>query len=118
MPTRKRRTDRRVTRTGTKTKKGYKRLNHKPYRGMYEHRVVMAKLCSEFCVYPLEGDGLPAGFHVHHVDYDGMHNCPGNLLLLDRRIHDYLNRPMYDVRCPYTGVFMSVEAYNRRLGIR
>ncbi len=35
---------------------------------------------------------LPAGLHVHHTDGDKHHNCPQNLMVLDRAIHDHLTQ--------------------------
>jgi hypothetical protein len=49
--------------------------------------------------YPLKGnlptiqDGTSEGtpFTVEHVDHRRTHNCPANLLLLDKRIHDAIS---------------------------
>lgn len=83
--------------------KGYVRITTGSLRGQYEHRAVMARLARVWCFYPLEANGLPRGFHVEHLDHRRTHNCAGNLLLLDARIHDWLswrswlNRPHDDV---------------------
>ena len=75
----------------TRNEKGYVRLYTKPHRGKYEHRVVMAERCKEFCFYPLEADGLPAGFTVEHLDHKRTHNCGENLMLLQEIIHNHLS---------------------------
>ena len=41
--------------------------------------------------YPAEGR-IPDWATVHHNDYDKVHNCHGNLMLLDRHIHNALSR--------------------------
>lgn len=74
------------------TEKGYKRFHKGPNRGKYEHRVVMAELCGEWCWYPLNlSTGLPEGFTVDHLDHDRQHNCHQNLVLLQKEIHDHLS---------------------------
>jgi hypothetical protein len=75
----------------TRNEKGYVRLYVKPHRGKYEHRVVMAEMCVEFCFYELQSDGLPAGFTVEHQDHVRTHNCRENLVLLQEIIHNYLS---------------------------
>lgn len=79
--------------------KGY-RINNKGYvqvirRGLdrwkYVHRLAVAKLCREFCFHVLSEDGLPAGFDVHHIDFDKQHNCPGNLLLIEHALHYHMD---------------------------
>jgi hypothetical protein len=75
----------------TRNEKGYVRLYIKEHRGKYEHRVVVAKMCAEQCFYPLEADGLPAGFTVEHQDHNRTHNCPENLILLQEIIHNHLS---------------------------
>jgi len=78
----------------TTTAKGYVRLKAGPFRDHYEHRIIMwvslQIYCPEWLVPRLNGDGLPSGFHVHHIDGRRAHNCPQNLMLLDATIHDYL----------------------------
>ena len=80
-------------RNGSKTRneKGYIRLYTKEHRNKYEHRVVVSKMCAEWCFYPLEADGLPAGFTVEHQDHNRTHNCGENLILLQEIIHNYLS---------------------------
>lgn len=81
----------------TLNEKGYVRISHGPDRGKYEHRVIMAALCAEFCYYthsPLWDyrAGLPLGFHVEHIDHVRTHNCPSNILLLQDVIHNAISR--------------------------
>jgi len=78
--------------------KGYLRYSAGPNRDRYVHRVVMSRLCTEFCYYPLDQTtplgrptGLPWGFTVEHLDHNRTHNCPGNLLLLQTEIHNHLS---------------------------
>lgn len=81
------------------TSKGYRRFYSGPDRGKYEHRVMMRELCKVWCYYPLdERSGLPVGLDIHHVDYDKLHNCSRNLILLDSRIHVYLSGWWYRIR--------------------
>ncbi len=70
---------------------GYVRLKKGAHRDKLEHRVVMADACKEFCVYPLNKDGLPDGFHVEHLDHNRRHNCLSNLILLDPKIHNHIS---------------------------
>lgn len=68
--------------------KGYPRYSRRGLlRDKLVHRVVMAGACQEFCYYPLNGDGLPPGFDVHHQDFDKMHWCLHNLLLIEHTLH-------------------------------
>lgn len=68
--------------------KGYRRIWRRgPLYGKLEHRVVMAGMCREYCYYPLNGDGMPHGFDVHHQDFHKTHNCPSNLLLIEHVLH-------------------------------
>lgn len=63
-------------------------------RGQWEwwlvHRKVMYEAYLELCYYPLNGN-LPAGFTVEHLDHNKQHNCRENLLMLDKRIHDWIS---------------------------
>jgi hypothetical protein len=76
----------------TLTGNGYLRHTAGPNRAKFVHRTVMATLCRESCFYDLAPDGLPVGFTVDHVDHRKTHNCPDNLLLLQREIHDFISR--------------------------
>jgi hypothetical protein len=68
--------------------KGYRRIWRRgPLYSKLEHRVVMAAMCREHCYYPLNGDGIPPGFDVHHLDFRKTHNCPSNLLLIEHTLH-------------------------------
>lgn len=72
--------------------KGYLRITRRgPWRNWLVHRKVMLEMCLEMCYYPREEGKLPEGFTVEHLDHDRMHNCPENLMLLDKRIHDYIS---------------------------
>lgn len=31
---------------------------------------------------------FPANVHIHHMDRNRQHNCRGNLLIIDPRLHD------------------------------
>ena len=55
-----------------------------------EHRKVMMEACREGGYYEVNGD-LPAGLTVEHLDHNRQHNCLGNLILLDKRIHDVIS---------------------------
>ena len=74
--------------------KGYIEITAGPYRFWKEHRMVMDRCLTEwnpwFPGVGLLGIEAEAGmsFHVHHMDFDKTHNQPGNLLLIDRRIHN------------------------------
>jgi len=52
--------------------------------------MVMFQACKEFCYY-LVDDKLPEWMDVEHQDHNRKHNCITNLLLLDRRIHNFLS---------------------------
>lgn len=70
--------------------KGYPQyVRRGPLRGKLVHRVVMARLCAEFCYWPLAEDGLPPGFDIHHVDFNKRNWCHCNLLLMDKVLHSY-----------------------------
>lgn len=77
------------------TAKGYVRLKSGPNRDRYEHSVVMGEMCKELCFYPIDWLGMPkwpgVKFTVEHMDHNRTHNHRGNLMLLDKRIHDHLS---------------------------
>jgi len=64
------------------TEKGYVRISSGADRGKYEHRAVMERLI---------GGPIPAGMTVEHIDHRRAHNCWQNLMLLDKRIHDFIS---------------------------
>jgi len=78
--------------------KGYIRIWYGKNRLKYAHRVVMAnvlryrRICLPHVFPKLESDGLPAGFHVNHFDWDKTHNCAANLQLLQDCIHDAITQ--------------------------
>lgn len=70
------------------------RLKTRANRGRYEHRVVIEKLLANPIALPYvfpERGVIPAGMTVEHVDHQRAHNCHGNLMLLDKRIHDKIS---------------------------
>lgn len=80
--------------------KGYLRCWRRgPDYGRLAHRMVMARVCAEFCYYPLAADGLPSGFDLHHIDFDKTHNCPSNLLLLEHTFHYYADQDRRAYNC-------------------
>lgn len=73
--------------------KGYPRYWRRgPLYGKLVHRVVMAEMCEVFCYYPLGPDGIPPGFDVHHIDFNKLHYCGCNLLLIDHLLHTLLDQ--------------------------
>jgi hypothetical protein len=74
--------------------KGYPRYWRRgPLYSKLVHRVVMAAMCREFCYYPLGPDGIPPGFDVHHMDFNKLHWCHCNLLLIDHVLHYHADQP-------------------------
>ena len=67
--------------------------------GVRIHREVIARLL---------GRPLLPNEHVHHQNFDKLHNCPCNLLLLDPALN-----PSCACRHPYTGLFISIELYKK-----
>lgn len=77
----------------TKNERGYVRLTAGPGRGRYAHRWIMERLLDDpISLVFSRGGGIPKRLHVHHVDHDRAHNCPGNLMLLDTAIHNRISR--------------------------
>ena len=67
---------------------GYLRISSGPYRNKYVHRKVIEDLLKCPISYMFApGAPIPEGMTVEHVDHNKQHNCMGNLMLLDRRIH-------------------------------
>jgi hypothetical protein len=50
--------------------------------------------------------------HVHHQDHNKLNNCPCNLILMPNALN-----PSPARKDPYTGEFMSPEAFQRRYGL-
>ncbi len=83
--------------------KGYPVLSRQPYRNKFLHRMVWERTA---------GVQIPQGWHVHHQDGNKMHCCPWNLVAVPAELH-----PAGDpLRCPYTGRFLTVGEYRRRMG--
>ena len=76
------------------TEKGYVRIGRRgPLRDKLLHRVIMAQTCREFCFWPIDAEsGIPFGMEVHHADFDKLHNCPQNLMLLDPSLHLHMHQ--------------------------
>jgi hypothetical protein len=58
------------------------------------------------------GPGIPPGFHVHHVDFCGVHNCPNNLLMIQAELHDGTSSDTQPID-PDTGRFMTRRKLNQ-----
>lgn len=65
-------------------------------RGERAHRAVVARLTSV------------EGLEVHHMDFDKLNCCPGNLLLVPAAFNV---RPGVGRRCPWTGRFLSTREW-------
>lgn len=84
------------------TRKGYVRISAGLHRGKYQHR----KRAEDLLRNPIgltftPGQDIPETITIHHVDFRCAHNCIGNLLFLDKRIHDYLyNRGTFRTKEP------------------
>lgn len=73
--------------------KMYRRLSAHPNRNKYEHRWVMEQLLLNPISYIYTpGQGIPSNMTVEHVDHRRTHNCCGNLMLLEKCIHDRISR--------------------------
>lgn len=78
----------------SKTERGYLRIRHGGHRNKYVHRrrlevMLENPLCADY-VFPNKGR-IPAHMVVEHVDHKRDHNCDGNLMLLQKCIHDKLS---------------------------
>lgn len=82
--------------------KGYPRLNGGPRRNQYVHRAVFEIVA----VRPIRED-----CHIHHMA-SKLCWCPHQLLELPKALHP-AQEPLRD---PYTGQFLTIEAYERRYG--
>jgi len=98
-----------IPRTGWSIhRKGYvvytsRGLRHNIKRGEYMHRLVIERL---------RGWPLRDFEHVHHQDFDKRNNHPDNLVVMPHVLN-----PRSACRCPYTGRFLSVDAYRVRFGL-
>jgi len=76
------------------TIKGYIRIRTKENRGKFQHRLIIERmLVDPIClryVFPEVGK-IPVGMTVEHLDHRRAHNCSGNLMLLDKAIHDAIS---------------------------
>lgn len=79
--------------------KGYWQISAGPDSGLYEHRVVVRDALRVSEGYWAGVQEIPKGFTVHHIDFVKTHNCLGNLLLLDKTLHDALSVATYSYRC-------------------
>ncbi len=70
---------------------------------MYLHRAVWEYVAKR---------KLLDGWHVHHQNNNKLCWCPSNLIALPAAF----NPKPEQLRCPYTGVFMTPENYERRYG--
>jgi hypothetical protein len=77
----------------TVTSKGYLRIKQRgPQRDMLAHRAVILELIgSQIIERPHAPIMLPESYTVHHQDHNRRHNCPANLLCLDKPIHDSIS---------------------------
>ena len=70
--------------------KGHLRITAGPHRNTYAHRRVMEMALEHPISYIFLGDGvIPKRMTVEHSDHCRTHNCLGNLLLLEKGIHDW-----------------------------
>ncbi len=82
-------------------------------RHKYAHRVVFEGLLHNTpeAVRHL----IPDEYEIHHMDFNKTHNCGSNLLATEKAIHSAMTAAGR-IRDPYTGQFLSKEAYERRYG--
>lgn len=80
----------------------YFRICSGPRRNQYLHRAIWESVA---------GRPLPKGWIVHHM-FGLAHYCPESLIALEPCLHVHAE----PLRCPVTGVFMSIDAYIRRYG--
>ena len=81
---------------------GYPRFSGGPHKDKLVHRVIWERIA---------GRNLPKGYQVHHMGPKTCW-CPHNLVELPPALHP-TPEPLRD---PYTGMFLSIEAYERRFG--
>lgn len=98
----------------TVNEKGYQRIKAGPDRDKYVHRKVMEVMLAATDTQTLAALGIaaaapakiPEGFTVEHLDHRRQHNCPENLLLLDKRIHDAIS---FASMCRYSERFSQTQ---------
>lgn len=86
----------------TSSPKGYPRFYSGEFRNRYVHRVVWEQLA---------GRPVPSGWQIHHQDFDKLNFAGWNLIACPPEFN-----PANQLRCPYTGQFLSIGAYERRFG--
>lgn len=74
----------------------------------YAHRIVIHRLIVETRPW-FATSHIPFEYHVHHMDYDKLNNCPLNLVVVSP-----LFNPSGAIRCPYTGRYLTKDEYIRR----
>jgi hypothetical protein len=80
----------------TTTSKGCVKITAGAGRGKYEHRWTIEKLLRDpigLCWLPIPeaGPEIPRRYTVHHIDQKKAHNYVGNLMVLDKAIHNALH---------------------------
>jgi hypothetical protein len=65
-------------------------VNGRVYRDVQVHRAIVDQLLLEQW-HPFFGDQIPEGMVVHHQDFNPLHNCPPNLILMDWTLHSKLH---------------------------
>ena len=73
--------------------KGYPRIKQRGiYRDKLAHRVVIEILAEEQLVErPTAKLFLPENYQIHHIDFNKLHRCPNNLLILSPELHTRLH---------------------------
>lgn len=80
---------RRIEIKGTYLNEGHLRYYSPPHlRGKYVHRKIMEDLLEE--THPLTRQLLPEAWQVHHMDFDKVHNCPINFLMVEDWLHSIM----------------------------
>lgn len=66
-----------------------------PYKGIHLHRAIAVELLMEATwPHPQWGRELPDKVVVHHMDHNPHNNHPGNLVLMDWRLHSQMSCAM------------------------
>lgn len=95
--------------TYTRTWKGHLRYTSGPLRHKYVHRVLVARLASAGSYFPILDPAtgeLSADWDVHHMDGNGTHNCPTNLIVMPHGLHSCLTQLEARWRRQYLAVHM------------